>query len=196
MTVELPGVPPHAKVNDVVTQMIRKRARPASFETWWKKVEEVDLARTPSTDWRRRTRPGSSSVHPLQQPTRNRLPIMLSDLYARDTSGSSSTPAFAADIMKYLTTVAEHPEVFVTLTAPSFGAVHTTRTTGSCHPRVPTGANARTGVRAGAKLRTTRTSPRSGQPLCRDCYDYVGGHCSPGMLQNSGGALRFSFGGS
>jgi hypothetical protein len=96
-----------------------------------------------------------------------------SDLYARDTwqlihagvhGGHHDIP----------TTVAEHPQAFVTLTAPGFGAVHTIRTTGSCHPP----GTHRGQCPHGRPLWCDRThdhhDPALGQPLCRNCYDYIG----------------------
>jgi hypothetical protein len=75
-------------------------------------------------------------------------------------------------------TVAGHPTLFVTLTAPSFGAVHTRRTTSSgrglpCRPRrqlvlCPHGVG----------LRCDRVHSDDeaclGLPLCLDCYDHLG----------------------
>jgi hypothetical protein len=91
-------------------------------------------------------------------------------LYAGAAGGIKDVPA----------TVAEHPMVFATLTAPSFGPVHTTR-------HDPTRGR-------GARCRPRRDRPRCehgkplwctavhveddralGSPLCVDCYDY-GGH--------------------
>jgi hypothetical protein len=72
--------------------------------------------------------------------------------------------------------VAGHPRVFATLTAPGFGAVHTVRTREGdrrpCHAR-------RSGVcghgRASACLaRHTVDDPVVGTPLCGECYDYRG----------------------
>ena len=71
------------------------------------------------------------------------------------------------------TTVGTHPQVFATLTAPSFGPVHTTRATGKCHV-------ARKGrrwlCRHGRPTWCDHTHPaddkRLGSPLCADCYDY------------------------
>ena len=73
-------------------------------------------------------------------------------------------------------TVAEHPAVFVTLTAPSFGPVHTRRTTGAgrvlaCRPRrtpdpCPHGVNLR------CHRRHRDDEPTLGTPLCPDCYDH------------------------
>ena len=82
--------------------------------------------------------------------------------------------------------VATHPAVFATLTAPSFGPVHTrpvrqhTCTDRSrcqcqpqpCHARrdLATCAHSRP---ACCFARHRRDDPRLGQPLCPDCYDYT-----------------------
>lgn len=73
-------------------------------------------------------------------------------------------------------TVARHPAVFVTLTAPSFGPVHTHRTNSkglrlACRPRrlperCPHGIDLR------CHRFHTDTDPVLGQPLCLDCYDH------------------------
>ncbi|MCO5967926.1 hypothetical protein NDW01_05900 [Actinoallomurus sp. WRP6H-15] len=74
-------------------------------------------------------------------------------------------------------TVTEHPAAFVTLTAPSFGPVHTRREKAGviqpCHPRrdlddCPHGRPQSCTDRHGAD------DPRLGEPLCPDCYDYTG----------------------
>ncbi len=70
--------------------------------------------------------------------------------------------------------VAEHPTVFATLTAPSFGAVHTTRGRGRrCHPprRVRTCLHGRP---ASCSVVHDESDPELGSPLCADCYDYSG----------------------
>ena len=156
----------------MVTQMIRRAASP-SFESWWRKVEEVGFCANPihlsGGD-------GLGREHQVFTRCNNRRAIVCpscSDLYARDTwqlihaglhGGHHDIP----------TTVAEHPQVFVTLTAPSFGAVHTIRTTGSCHPP----GTHRGECPHGRPLWCDRTHDHNdlalGQPLCRNCYDYVG----------------------
>jgi hypothetical protein len=77
-------------------------------------------------------------------------------------------------------TVATHPCVFATLTAPSFGSVHTTRTDRRgrrlpCRPRRD--ANQRR-CPHGRDISCSRVhhdgDPRLGQPMCPDCYDYTG----------------------
>ena len=68
--------------------------------------------------------------------------------------------------------VAGHPMVFATLTAPSFGAVHALRK-GPCRPRrkdprCPHGTPLSCAERHGAD------DPVIGEPLCPECFDYVG----------------------
>ena len=74
-------------------------------------------------------------------------------------------------------TVAGHPCVFATLTAPSFGPVHARRMRGKtvlpCRPRrdnkdrrCPHGRD------ISCPHRHTENDPRLGRALCADCYDY------------------------
>lgn len=172
MTVELPGVPPGVNVNDVVTQMIR-RASSSTFETWWHKLEEAGFCANPihliGGD-------GLGRDHQVFTRCNNRRAIVCpscSDLYARDTwqlihaglhGGHHDVP----------TTVTEHPQVFVTLTAPGFGAVHTTRATGRCHPPDTHRGQCPHRSPRWCEAAHDHDDPALGQPLCRDCYDYVG----------------------
>jgi hypothetical protein len=71
--------------------------------------------------------------------------------------------------------VAAHPLVFATLTAPSFGRVHTG---GRCHPgdparRCPHGHQLHCGVVHADGVEGRRSAGLLGQPLCQDCYDYA-----------------------
>ncbi|MEU9834787.1 replication initiator [Streptosporangium sp. NPDC048047] len=74
-------------------------------------------------------------------------------------------------------TVSAHPRAFVTLTAPSFGPVHTRRDKGgtvrTCRPR----NRDRTCEHErpiGCRVRHDSGDERLGQPICPDCYDYTG----------------------
>jgi hypothetical protein len=71
-------------------------------------------------------------------------------------------------------TVAEHPRLFVTFTAPSFGRVHTRKAQGRlvlpCHP-YRQGARCPHGLRDGCWHRHDPDDPRLGEPLCPACYD-------------------------
>jgi hypothetical protein len=70
--------------------------------------------------------------------------------------------------------VAGHPRLFVTFTAPSFGRVHTRKAQGRlvlpCHPHRQ-GARCRHGLRDGCWHRHDEDDPRLGEPLCPGCYD-------------------------
>lgn len=71
--------------------------------------------------------------------------------------------------------IAARPRVFVTLTAPSFGPVHSRRMRNGkprlCRTR-RTGACAH-GVAKSCRLRHAADDPLLGQPLCRECFDYT-----------------------
>ncbi|MFC7569175.1 replication initiator [Actinomadura namibiensis] len=73
--------------------------------------------------------------------------------------------------------VAAPPAAFVTLTAPSFGPVHTRRQKNGrvvpCHPRRNAGTCPH-GRALSCTLRHDENDPHLGQPLCPDCYDYTG----------------------
>jgi hypothetical protein len=70
--------------------------------------------------------------------------------------------------------VAAHPRLFVTFTAPSFGRVHTRKAQGRlvlpCHP-YRQGARCPHGLRDGCWHRHDSDDPRLGEPLCPACYD-------------------------
>jgi hypothetical protein len=70
--------------------------------------------------------------------------------------------------------VASHPRLFVTFTAPSFGRVHTRKAQGRlvlpCHP-YRQGARCPHGQRDGCWHRHGEDDPRLGEPLCPSCYD-------------------------
>lgn len=69
-------------------------------------------------------------------------------------------------------TVTDHPRVFVTLTAPSFGAVHRVSLDAPCRPRRD-GGRCVHGVPVGCPVRHRAGDPVIGWPLCADCYDYA-----------------------
>ena len=74
-------------------------------------------------------------------------------------------------------TITGHPCVFATLTAPSFGPVHSRRMRGKtvlpCRPRRDTHARrCPHGRDISCPTRHVEDDPRLGQPMCGDCYDY------------------------
>ena len=68
----------------------------------------------------------------------------------------------------------DHPQVFITLTAPSFGAVHTISTAGGCHPRGAHHRQCPHGNPLSCDREHRHTDAELGQPLCGECYDYLG----------------------
>jgi hypothetical protein len=175
----LPGVPAGIDSTDVVVQMVRRAASPG-FESWWRKAEQVGFCANPihllGTDTFGR-------AHQVLSRCNNRRALACpscSDLYARDTwqlvhaglhGGHHHMPC----------TIAEHPQVFATLTAPSFGAVHTTRDDkhGShgrrCHDPGRSGyRRCRHGNPLWCSTIHGDNDARVGQPLCEGCYDYTG----------------------
>ncbi|MFA1539897.1 replication initiator [Actinomadura monticuli] len=69
--------------------------------------------------------------------------------------------------------VAGHPAVLATFTAPSFGAVHRVTSEGPCRERRGP-LVCRHAVRAWCDGRHGPDDPVVGRPLCWDCYDYAG----------------------
>jgi hypothetical protein len=71
-------------------------------------------------------------------------------------------------------TVSQHPRLFVTFTAPSFGRVHTRKAQGRlvlpCHP-YRQGARCPHGTRDGCWHRHDEGDPRLGEPICASCYN-------------------------
>ncbi len=75
--------------------------------------------------------------------------------------------------------VGEHPRLFVTLTAPGFGPVHSTRARGGgsrvCRPPVGAGAGrCRHGRLLSCGRRHRPDDPLVGSALCGDCFDFAG----------------------
>lgn len=175
----LPGVPEIIDTAKVVEQMVR-RAASMGFESWWRRAESVGFCAHPiqlvGTDEYGRDR----VVWTRCNNRRAQICPSCSDLYARDTwqlvhagtvGGHHAIPAAVAD----------RPQVFLTLTAPSYGPVHTTERAGDKRHRV-----CRDHHRTGGANRCQHGKPlwcsathsdgdiHVGQPICADCYDYTG----------------------
>ncbi|NGX07559.1 replication initiator [Mycobacteroides franklinii] len=175
----LPGVPSSVDIANVVEQMVR-RAASMGFESWWRRAESVGFCAHPiqlvGTDEYGRDR----VVWTRCNNRRAQVCPSCSDLYARDTWQlvHAGTAGGHHDIP---VAVADRPQVFVTLTAPSYGPVHTTERADDKRHRV-----CRDHHRTGGYNRCQHGKPlwcRSthrdgdihvGQPICADCYDYTG----------------------
>ncbi len=171
--ITLPGLPADIDHDRVVTEMMRRACSPG-FDTWWRRAGSVGFCANPiqltGTDDFGRER----IVWVRCNNRRATVCPSCSDLYARDTwqlvaAGTTGgrhniTPA-----------VADRPQVFATLTAPSFGPVH--GSTGSvCRDHRTMGGHKQCphGKPLWCSTIHDRLDPTIGQPLCAECYDYFG----------------------
>jgi hypothetical protein len=69
-------------------------------------------------------------------------------------------------------TLTEHPRLFLTLTAPTFGAVHTIADDSACRPRFNQGCGH--GRPEGCGERHDPGDDVLGSPLCEECFDWEG----------------------
>ncbi|OBH15081.1 replication initiator [Mycobacterium sp. E3247] len=171
--ITLPGLPADIDHHRVITQMMRRASSPG-FDAWWRRADSVGFCANPiqliGTDDQGHKRTAWVRCN-------NRRATVCpscSDLYARDTWQlvAAGTTGGRHNITP---SVADRPQVFATLTAPSFGPVHGSagsvcrdhRTMG-CYKRCPHGKP--------LWCSTIHDSPdlAVGQPLCAKCYDYLG----------------------
>jgi hypothetical protein len=175
----LPGVSDGVDRGQVVDQMLR-RASSLGFDGWWRRAQNAGFCAAPiqlaGTDRFGRER----SVWVRCNNRRASVCASCSDLYARDTwqlvhaglhGGHHHMPS----------SIAEHPQVFLTLTAPGFGPVHATGSDKSgkhgrsSHDRGRGGyRRCRHGKPLWCSIIHGDDDARVGQPLCGDCYDYTG----------------------
>ncbi|BBZ43916.1 replication initiator [Mycobacterium parmense] len=179
LTLVLPGIAATIDTNAVVDQMVR-RASSMGFESWWRRAESVGFCAHPiqltGTDEFGRDR----VVWTRCNNRRAQICPSCSDLYARDTWQlvHAGTAGGHHDIPE---AVADRPQVFVTLTAPSYGPVHTTSRASDKRLRVRRDHHGTGGYRRcphGKPLWCSTTHGEGdihvGQPICVDCYDYTG----------------------
>ncbi|CAM2757657.1 hypothetical protein E3G59_002129 [Mycobacteroides abscessus] len=175
----LPGVPDTVDTTRVVEQMVR-RAASMGYQSWWRRAESVGFCAHPiqliGTDEYGRQR----VVWTRCNNRRAHICPSCSDLYARDTWQLVHAGA-AGGHHGMPTAVGDHPQVFLTLTAPSFGAVHTATTSGDkkaqvCRDQHRIGGYRRCphGKQLWCSMSHDHGDERVGQPLCPECYDYAG----------------------
>lgn len=170
---QLPGLPDGIDHHRVITDMMRRACSPG-FDTWWRRTASVGFCANPiqltGIDEIGRAR----IVWVRCNNRRATVCPSCSDLYARDTWQlvAAGTTGGRHNVTPE---VATRPQVFMTLTAPSFGAVH-----GS------SGSKCRDRKKMGGDFRCAHGKPlwcsviheigdaQVGQPLCPDCYDYFG----------------------
>lgn len=169
----LPGLPTTIDADAVISQMCRRASSPG-FGSWWRRVESVGYCAHPIQLVGADTAGRQHAVWTRCNNRRATVCPSCADLYARDTwqlvhagaaGGHHDVPAEVAD----------RPQVFATLTAPGYGAVHNATGT-TCHARTPrvTTQHCRHGNPLHCNTSHAVDDPVVGQPLCADCYDYLG----------------------
>ncbi|GLV09690.1 putative plasmid replication initiator protein [Mycobacterium intracellulare subsp. chimaera] len=166
-----------ASGSPAIEQAIRRACSPG-YESWWQRCASVGFCANPIQ---------ASAYDPdigrqvtvLIRCGNRRAAICpsCSDLYAADTwqlihAGSQGGHHGMPD------TTAELPQVFATLTAPSFGAVHSSGRPGSAGTLCRAPGSRKTycphGKPLWCKVIHHEDDPEVGQPLCPECYDYTG----------------------
>ena len=174
--------------NDLV-----RRASSASYERWWQQVTNTGYCARPIqlTGYGQRVDAATGEILGRYTTASEPDGVLLtacgnrraavcppcSATYRADTwqlvaaglRGGKSIPA----------SVAEHPAIFATLTAPSFGAVHSTRKRrGRARPCRLARRGEWLWCEHGRPTTCDRThaanDPELGSPLCADCFDYEG----------------------
>jgi hypothetical protein len=157
-------------------QEILARASSASFGEWWALVEHAGFCASPI---HLTAHDPAGSARSVMTRCKNRRAGVCSScarLYAGDT-WQLVHAGIAGGHHGLPESIRQHPAVFATLTAPSYGPVHTTRPDGTlCHPAPYRGMSTECGH---GRTRSCGQAHELGdellgQPLCLDCYDYVG----------------------
>jgi hypothetical protein len=161
-----------------IDQAIR-RASSLGYESWWQRCSVVGFCANPVQ---------SSAYDPELG---RRVAVMIRCGNRRAAICTSCSDLYAADTWQLVhagaqgghhgmpETTANRPQVFATLTAPSFGAVHTSSgRTGLadtvCHPANSGKSYCLHGKALQCNVVHSSDDPEVGQPLCPDCYDYTG----------------------
>ncbi|HSS25949.1 MAG TPA: replication initiator [Mycobacterium sp.] len=161
-----------------IEQAIRRACSPG-YNSWWQRCAAVGFCANPI----------QASVYDPDQG--RRVPVLIrcgnrraaiclscSDLYAADTwqlvhAGTQGGHHGMPD------TTANRPQVFATLTAPSFGPVHTSHhqpgmAGTACHPPKTPKTYCPHGKPLWCNAVHRADDHDVGQPLCPECYDYTG----------------------
>lgn len=161
-----------------IDQAIR-RASSLGYESWWQRCSSVGFCANPVQ---------SSAYDPELG---RRVAVMIRCGNRRASICPSCSDLYAADTWQLVhagaqgghhgmpETMANRPQVFATLTAPSFGAVHTSRGRSGladtvCQPASGGKIHCPHGKALQCNVIHASDDDEVGQPLCPDCYDYTG----------------------
>lgn len=163
--------------DQVLAAQIVARASAADYESWWAQVEHSGFCANPIHLTGKDDTGQAVTVLARCGNRRAAVCPSCSDLYAADT-WQLVHAGIAGGRHGLPESIATHPMVFLTLTAPSYGPVHTRHhdnPSRSCRPRP---ASRVTNCEHGRPLTCRRVhndhDSLIGQALCVDCYDYIG----------------------
>ncbi len=170
-----PPAHPDLSASPVVAQVIAKAGSP-SFDTWWTRLAGVGYCARPVHLTGRDHTGRRITVMGRCKNRRAAVCPSCSDLYAGDTWHLVSAGIAGAPTLNLPATVAAHPMVFATLTAPSYGPVHTIRrgavgAARRCHPHT-VGQRCPHGQPHWCTRIHDDEDPTVGHAVCPDCYDY------------------------
>ncbi len=161
-----------------IEQAIRRAGSPG-YESWWQRCASVGFCANPIQ---------ASAFDPDQN---RRVAVLIRCGNRRAAICPSCSDLYAADTWQLIHAgaqgghhgmpedTAERPQVFATLTAPSFGAVHTSSSRPGqagtvCHRPGNHKTQCRHGIPLWCSAIHRGDDPQVGQPLCPECYDYTG----------------------
>ncbi|TFC08474.1 replication initiator [Cryobacterium sp. MDB2-33-2] len=162
------------QVDEYAIAEIITRASSIGYDRWWARVTAAGYCASP-IHLTRSDETGSAKILVRCKNRRQAVCPSCSDLYAGDTwhlvhaglGGGHDVPK----------SVSTHPKVFITLTAPSFGAVHSAGPLACTSTKDDTYSRPRL-CRHGRPMECHSVHDGAdeliGQPICPDCYDYVG----------------------
>lgn len=193
------GTPPRRVVSPVVADMINRVADPDGWARWVRQVEHAGHCVRPVRLYGRAyavdaatgeiradydsSREPDATLLVACKDRRTAVCPSCAATYQADTwhlvaAGLRGRPATeppeAATVVAVPVSVVEHPVVFATFTAPSFGPVHHTTPDGqACRARRDRPRCVH-GVPSSCSRVHTVDDPDVGTPLCHRCYDYTG----------------------
>jgi hypothetical protein len=172
-----------------LADVLARAADPESFEAWQRRARATGWCRNPVRLSGNADRVDTTTGEVVGTFASAELPdrmLLKACGQRRATRCPTCSATYAADAYQLVAaglrggkgtpeTVAAHPMVFVTLTAPSFGAVHACHhndatLTSPCHTGARTCVHGRT---LSCNVFHDQTDPLVGQPICSDCFDYV-----------------------
>lgn len=185
---------PALSASGALSQVLTRAADPATFEQWLRQVRSTGHCTHPIRLVGRLDTADLSTglLQPVFDTKTEPDGVLLKSCgNRRATVCPSCSATYQADAWQLIAAglrggkgmpalVAAHPRVFVTLTAPSFGPVHSCREDSGgrvrrCGPRRRGQPDTcRHGLPTRCSVRHGTDDERVGQPLCPGCFDYAG----------------------